>query len=77
MEQEEVKKILVEMAGTRYGAALKIYLEGELDTIKDVTQYKTWKEAEGGQIGVRVIKRLFSFLNLESSSKKKQGSQYV
>jgi hypothetical protein len=76
MEQEDIRKLLAELSTLRHGRALRQFLDAELDDIRDVTKYRTWKEAEGGQIAVRLVKKLFSFLE-EKKSSVKGPNQYA
>lgn len=76
MTQEDLKQYLQNLPKSPFGPALKQYLEERLFEIRDVTKYKTWKEAEGGQHAVRIIKDLFAFMEDKKTPEKKK-SEYV
>lgn len=72
----EHKKLLSELKHTQYGVALKIFLESELEELSDITTSKTWQETVGRQKAVRMIRRLFSFME-EKKTTDKTKNQYV
>lgn len=72
MIKPETKKILGDLGKNQYGAALKEFLQDELNDIGNIATAKSWEETQGRQYSVKFIKKLFSFLDgkkVESKSK--------
>ena len=65
MTKEERTKLLGELGKTSYGKALKEYLLIELKDVDTVVGVKTIEESRGREISLGIIKRLFSFMDLE------------
>jgi hypothetical protein len=72
----DVKKILGELGKSQYGAALRKFLDSELEDIKDVTTAKSWEEALGNKKAVKILTKLFSFME-EKEVKDKIKNQYT
>ena len=58
----EHKKLLEDLSRTSYGKALSEFLNKELEELKDVTNAQSWDDALGRKHAVRIIERLFSFM---------------
>lgn len=57
------KEILNELGKTHFGKELKVFLDEELKEIKDVTKQESWEDVVASQKAVRLIQKLFSFLD--------------
>lgn len=58
----EDKKLLEDLSRTSYGKALSTFLDIELKDLKNVSNAKSWDDTLGRQHAVRIIERLFSFM---------------
>ena len=76
MVSPETKKLLEELNRNQYGKALREYLDDKMFEIRDVTKYKTWKEAEGGQIAVKLIRDLFYFMEEKKQTPNTRNQYY-
>lgn len=72
----ETKKLLEELNRNNYGKALREYLDAELAEIKNICNAKTLKEMEGRQHAVKLIEKLFSFME-ERKASQRGPNQYV
>lgn len=75
LNQEE-KKILQDMSNSQYGIILRKYLDGEMESIRDVTSAKSWDEAQANQKVVGIVEKLFGFMRNEQV-KEKNKNQYT
>jgi len=71
----EQKKILEELGRSGFGKVLRVYLKEELDNIDDISSCKTLKEMEGRQYGIKLVRKLFSFME-EQKTTEKGKNQY-
>ena len=58
---DAIKDILKQLPATQYGAALKAYLEDQLEKVDSVDGLKTIEEVKGRQIAKQLIKDIFAF----------------
>lgn len=72
----EQKKILSELKNTQFGQALRAFLDIQLDELNDITAAKSWDETLGRQHAVKVIKKLFAFME-EKKVTDKMKNQYM
>lgn len=75
MDKEQVKKLLVEMKSTQFGVALLTYLQEELSKLDSVSKISEDADfeinARANKKAVKVIKELFSLMNIEEFAKNK------
>lgn len=57
------KETLNQLGKTQFGKALRDFLDEELKEIKDVTRQESWEDVVASQKAVKLIKKLFSFLD--------------
>lgn len=72
----EEKKELSGLKHTSFGRALVAYLTDEMNDLNDITTPKSWEETQGRQYAVKVIRKLFSFME-DKKPKGKGKNQYV
>ena len=64
---EKIKQIIqVDLPNSHFGKALEEYLAEEIERMVDVTTAKDWNEVLGRQEAVKIIKKIFRFLNVEN-----------
>ena len=56
------------MSKSQYGKALEVFLKEELDNIDDISSCKTLKEMEGRQFAIKLINKLFSFMQARNTT---------
>ena len=59
-----IDEILKQLPATQYGAALKVFLEAELDVVDSVDGVTTLSEIKGKQIAKKIIRKIFAFYPL-------------
>ena len=65
--EENVRKLVQEdLKNTSYGKALEIYLKEEIERMVDITTAEKWEEVLGRQEAVKILKKVFRFLNVEN-----------
>jgi len=69
----EHKKILQDMSKSQYGKVLEIFLKEELDSIDDISSCKTLKEMEGRQFAIKLINKLFSFMQNRNTTEREKN----
>lgn len=65
------------MKKTQHGMALKEYLDEEYEKISDITTCLTWEETLGRKESIKILRKLFSFIDVENRSVDKVKSQYT
>lgn len=70
---QEQKKILQDMSKSQYGKALEVFLKEELDNIDDISSCKTLKEMEGRQFAIKLINKLFSFMQVRNTTEREKN----
>lgn len=68
---DEHKKLLSNLRNTSYGKALITFLKEEKEKIGNITEAKSWEETQGRQYAIKLIEKLFTFLD------KKQEEGYT
>jgi hypothetical protein len=64
----QVLKQLSELKGTANGEALKLYLQEEIEKMKDLKTIKTIKELQARQEAEKILTNLFRFIDYDSKS---------
>ena len=63
MEKEQRDKLVKGIANTPHGRALELWLEEEIDTLKDVTKASGGLEVFlGRQEAIKILRKLFNFI---------------
>lgn len=70
------KELLQRLAKTPEGRALKVYLDGAIEELRDLQTIKSWDETQGRKWAETYIKQLFSFME-EKKTVERIKSQYV
>ena len=73
---QDIEKILHELGGTSYGAALKLVLEQKKNELNKVGTLKTLEELLGRQHAIKLIDDIFSFMG-EKVEKEIKKNQYT
>jgi hypothetical protein len=76
MLQPNTVKLLEELKNTQYGKALKEFLDENMKEVGDITQIKSWEEAQGRLFALKVLENLFSFIVEKKITKDKPTNQY-
>lgn len=64
---EQIKKIIqVDLPNSHFGKALEEYLADEIQRMCDITTATKWEEVLGRQEAVKILKKVFRFLNTEN-----------
>ena len=71
--EKKYHDILNGMATTQYGQALKVLLDEELKELGDVENATSWDDTLGRQHAVKIIKRLFVFMEPKKKVDKSQN----
>ncbi len=74
MINPESKKLLQGMSKTQYGKALKDFLDEEVSDIGDITKVESWEETLGRKYALKLIKKLFSFLEEKTVASKSKST---
>lgn len=69
-------KLLSELDKTPYGKVLRSFLEEELKELNDISKAESWEDTLGRQKAVRIVNKLFSFMNKEVNKVDKSKNQY-
>jgi DNA-binding transcriptional regulator GbsR (MarR family) len=62
MNKEDRDQILENLAKNRQGEALLDWITEEIQNLSDVEKFKTWDETLGKQYAVKLLRKLFKFL---------------
>ena len=65
--EERIRKIIQEdLPNSHFGTALEEYLKEEIEKMVDITTAVKWEEVLGRQEAVKILKKVFRFLNVEN-----------
>ena len=68
---EQTRKQLEELRGSANGQALILYLEEEIEKIKDISTIDSMEELQARQEAEKILKGLFKFLDFKADKKAK------
>jgi hypothetical protein len=73
MLKPESRKHLEDLSKTVYGRALHEYLDEELKILGDIENCTTWDETLGRKHAVKILRKLFQFMEEKAPSTKDPG----
>lgn len=76
MINPETRKLLEQMSSGPYGRALSEYLYEEMKEIRDVEKVESWEDALANKKVVKIVNKLFSFLEKKTVEVDKPKNQY-
>lgn len=70
MLSKESRQLLEELDKTQYGRALREFVDDELAALSDVENCESWDDTLGRKHAVRILRRLFSFMQERKTIKR-------
>lgn len=76
MISPDTKRLLEELGKMPYGKALKEFIDEELKEVSDITKIESWDDALARQKAIHIVRKLFSFMNSNTSGVDKKKDIY-